>query len=140
MVIAVTTSLVGSDDRFHALVALGGSKLSAESLRFSRRLCLAPLGQLSAESFALRARLSIFRRASWAKRGSEVFLVSPPGRRIQYLAESYARAIFQALSSVGMLLMMTHHVTEDGAFSRSSLQSYKTGAQTAESTPSLHLS
>jgi hypothetical protein len=61
MVIAVTTSLVGSDDRFHALVALGGSKLSAESLRFSRRLCLAPLGQLSAESFALRARLSIFR-------------------------------------------------------------------------------
>jgi hypothetical protein len=27
--------LVGSDVRFHALLALGGSKLSAESLRFT---------------------------------------------------------------------------------------------------------
>jgi hypothetical protein len=63
MVVAATAGLVGSDDRFHALVALGRSKLSAESLRFARRLCLAPLGQLSAESFALRARLSIFRQA-----------------------------------------------------------------------------
>jgi hypothetical protein len=64
MVVAAPAGLVGSDDRFHALVALGGSKLSAESLRFARRLCLAPLGQLSAESFALRARLSIFRAFS----------------------------------------------------------------------------